>query len=584
MADEATARPKHRPARAKGDGGLFQFTKRGRTRWRATAVETVTTTDPVLGEVKVKKTITGTGDTPDEAEARLRANLRAFWQQSADRQAGNRREVVTVEKFYRDRYLSSRRTSTWKPQTRRGIEQRMEQHVLPEIGSKPIAEVTVRDIHQLVATLTAKGLSDAAQVNTWRNLNTMFQFALREGAVRVNPLTLVDERERPQKKLLGDVTLPEGLVTDLQKRVAGTEDECLRMMSMMLGLRQGELLGLTWDCVTISGEGETATGLLKVRQQLQYLHVTHGPGCERKPGGVGWKCGKHLPQQCPHHPTPPETGHVIVPWTKTLDRTVALVQPLIRLLIEQKQRQDYWKRNNVWEPLDRPKMDNLIFTTKTGKPLRQQDVGAAWRQLLADAGHPNLEPHKSRYIAATSLILNNTPLPIVSNILGHVDSRITERVYTQISVENQRRHLEQIGRQVDADALVREARVKAARFTVSRALLASVESTPGGITDEDEARINFATRLEELDDDQAEDLRATAAKFLATEQSGDDEFQALVSVAAQFGHRWVLEDELAAVEAERAQKADEVLRFDLSDAAVLAAAERLEAGLPLFTS
>lgn len=473
MGDE---RKRHKPQRERGEGGLFAFQHRGKERWRATKPVKVTYTT-AQGETRsTTKVITGTGDTRSQARERLQANLNRFHQQPAESQAGNRRNPATIEGYYTGTFLKSKRASEWKPGTRRGFRQRIEQHVLPEIGTKTLTEITRDDVRKIfVTTLPNKGLSAATQVNTYRGLYTLFEDAKYDGKITVNPMTLIRPEDRPKRKELEDIDLPVDIVTKIQKTVAGTENEALRMLSMMLGLRGGELLGLTWDCVTINSDPETPTGRLRIKQQLKHIDVPHGEGCKRTTAGH-FECGKQ-PANCPKHPEPVrETGLYIAPWTKTKPRTVALVQPLISLLIEQKKRQEMWRyeAGEKWQPINRPKMDNLIFTTKEGKPLRPQNVGEDWKKLLAECGFGYIEPHKSRYIAATSLLLNGTPLAVTSAILGHADSRITERIYTQISAGDQAKHLTTVGVQFNKEHIERQKEVTEAYWKRYKAAEASI--------------------------------------------------------------------------------------------------------------
>jgi integrase len=443
----------HTPQRARGEGGLYEFSFRGQRRWRATTDEQVTWTDAEGQPHTKKKRITGTGDTPTQARTRLNDNLRKFYALGAEQQRANRRAPDTLGRYYEDTFLRSRRVREWKPDTRRGFRQRIEQHVLPVLGDKQVTLITRDEIRELFNnTLPEKNLAEASQVNTWRNLNTLLSDAVYDGKLSVNPMNQVRPSERPRRRVAELLDLPKGIVTDVQARVAGTEEEPLRMMSMMLGLRIGELLGLTWDCVHLT-EG-SRVGRLHVKQQLKLLGSEHGPGCQRIKETGKYRCGQ-TPRNCPKHEVRPEEGLYIAPWVKTTPRVVALVEPLTSLLRKQKERQEEWKQKPEWEPLHREKMDNLVFTSPTGKPLRQQRVSSDWRDLLRECGYEELSQHKARYIAATALLLNGTPLSVTSAILGHADSRITERIYAQINASDQQQHLKALGRGY-SEALTRE--------------------------------------------------------------------------------------------------------------------------------
>jgi integrase len=47
----------------------------------------------------------------------------------------------------------------------------------------------------------------------------------------------------------------------------------------------------------------------------------------------------------------------------------------------------------------------------------------------------DITPHILRHTVATQLAQKNVPIPQIARILGHSDSRITERVYAKFSPE-----------------------------------------------------------------------------------------------------------------------------------------------------
>ena len=455
----------HTPRRAKGEGGLFPFQFRGKTRYRATQSETVQFLDNDGKPKTKKKLVTGTGDTESEARMRLRENLRKFYALSSEEKIQNRRNPDTVSSYFYDVWLKSKRATDWRTHVLRGVRQRIEQHVLPDIGGIALSALERDDVRKLFSsTLPAKGLEQSTLVNVWRNLHTMLGDAVYDNKIARNPMDAVRKSERPQKKKAVPFIIPPRIVSTVQQKVAGTPEEPLRMLSLLLGLRIAELLGLTWDKVHLDDD----VNLIEIHQQLKPIDIPHGDGCRRDLATGKFICGKSA-QKCPHHTVAPtETGLAIFPYVKTTPRNVTLVEPLLTLLRQQKERQKVWKATAEWEPIDRPNMNNLVFTTETGRPLRQQAVGAEWRQLLTDCGFSSLNQHKSRHIAITALILNNTPLSVIGSIVGHADSRVTEQVYAQINERDQREHLERLGRSYDKDAVKREAEEKERVWRQSR--------------------------------------------------------------------------------------------------------------------
>lgn len=486
----------HTPRRAKGEGGLFPFQFRGKTRYRATQSETVPFMDNDGNPQTKKKLVTGTGDTEAEARLRLRDNLRKFYSLSAEQKVQNRRNPDTVTTYYYDVWLKSKRATDWRTHVLRGVRQRIEQHVLPDIGNISLVALQRDDVRKLFSsTLPAKGLESSTLVNVWRNLHTLLGDAVYDTKIARNPMDAIRKSERPQKKKPIPFIIPPRIVTTVQQKVEGTPEEPLRMLSLLLGLRIAELLGLTWDKVHI----DDGVNLIEIHQQLKPIDIPHGDGCRRDLTTGKFSCGKSA-QKCPRHTAAPtNTGLAIFPYVKTTPRNVTLVEPLLTLLKQQRERQKVWKAKPDWEPIPRPKMDDLVFTTETGRPLRQQAVGAEWRQLLTDCGFSALNQHKSRHIAITALILNNTPLSVIGSIVGHADSRVTEQVYAQINERDQKEHLERLGRSYDRDAVKREAEEKERVWreaTAGRLALAQMRSEQE--SSEGTARLNAVSDVVRL--------------------------------------------------------------------------------------
>lgn len=443
-----------RSRRPKGEGGLHQITRAGRKLWQATQLESVEVITSDRQTKTIKKKVSGTGETEREARLRLRANVAKFHQQPVEQRAGNRRNPETVSSYYYNTYLGSALVRGWRSHSLTGVKQRMEQHVLPVIGSIPLADLSKKNILDLFeVSLFQKGLGESSQVNVWVNLQTMLNHAKNRDVIARNPMDAIDRKDRPQKKAPARVEIPPRLVSTVQKQVKGTPDEPLRMVSLLYGLRVAELIGLTWDVVHMDERMSLA-----IEQQLKPVSIQHGEGCLRGAAGK-YACGA-TPANCPKHVTPQKAGQAIHPYTKTKPRQVPLVEPITTLLKEQKARQDEWKLTEEWSPAEGPKMDDLVFTTPEGKPLRQQSVGRQWGELLEACGLPPLAPHKSRHIAVTALILNNTPLAVISAIVGHADSQITEQIYTQVGRRDMREHLEKIGLPYDRQKLKDEAEQK----------------------------------------------------------------------------------------------------------------------------
>ena len=75
------------------------------------------------------------------------------------------------------------------------------------------------------------------------------------------------------------------------------------------------------------------------------------------------------------------------------------------------------------------KSDSLFVVNNNGRRVR--DMRTAWKKVLEDAGLKGVTPHTLRHSVATQLVRDKVPLIEVSKLLGHRDSRTTEKVYAK---------------------------------------------------------------------------------------------------------------------------------------------------------
>jgi len=76
--------------------------------------------------------------------------------------------------------------------------------------------------------------------------------------------------------------------------------------------------------------------------------------------------------------------------------------------------------------------EGLVFVTVRGLPVRGSNLMPPFRAVLAELGLPPVTIHSLRHSAATALIASGYPIAKVAAILGHSSSRVTEMVYSHL--------------------------------------------------------------------------------------------------------------------------------------------------------
>jgi integrase len=85
-------------------------------------------------------------------------------------------------------------------------------------------------------------------------------------------------------------------------------------------------------------------------------------------------------------------------------------------------------KNDSCEDSDWNKL-NLVFPSLTGTPVNASNLRRSFRRLLKSTGLPKIRFHDLRHTAATLMLNFGTPLPIVSQRLGHSKVSMTLDIY-----------------------------------------------------------------------------------------------------------------------------------------------------------
>ena len=157
-----------------------------------------------------------------------------------------------------DEWLGSY-TMNIKPATRSAYEEHIRVHIKPSLGDIPLKQLSTRDIQQLYTTLIKER---ALSPKTVRNIHGVLHRTLEQakllGYIRANP---ADAAVSPRVEKKQVEALDAEDVGQFLTAIRGSKYEYPLFVAVFTGLRQGELLGLTWDCVDFEH------GLLLINKQ-----------------------------------------------------------------------------------------------------------------------------------------------------------------------------------------------------------------------------------------------------------------------------------------------------------------------------
>ena len=292
---------------------------------------------------------------------------------------------LTVERFLED-WLKRVLPGTVSPRTERIYRHTVRQFLVPTLGSVRLRQLSPGDVSQMLAQLESMGYAPETRRIARAVLRRAIRRAEQEAIVTRNVAAIADGVKIPKRE--GRTLTPEQAKTFL-KAVTGDRLEAAYVLALALGLRRGELLGISWNDVELGGP----MPLVHIRRQL----VRHD--------GQG----------------------VLLSELKTAGsrRTLHLSQPLVDHLAAHARRQ--FKEagtSRIWR-----NEANLVFTSTIGTPLDPEAFGRTVPRLCKKAGLGHWSIHELRHSCASLLLAMGVPLEVVSDMLGHASIRVTMDVY-----------------------------------------------------------------------------------------------------------------------------------------------------------
>jgi integrase len=300
-----------------------------------------------------------------------------------------RLRVETVAGWWLERFEAKVAAGERHPRTLEAHRYQLDRHLLPPLGRRAIASLTVDDVAELLHELRCKGCSAKTSASALATLQSVLRFARRCGWIVADPVERLehDERPRPQRRRQRVLSR-----TEIERLLAACSPRDRLMIATVLytGLRISEMLGLVWDDI------DCAAGVIHVRAQLSRAH-------------------RGLP------------ARRVAPKTAASVRDVPLVPQLARLLNAHRQATRF-ARGADW-----------VFATARGTPYGHRNVSrrclgsAAQRAGLNEDGWPPLRFHDLRHTFTSHLIVDLGLDPAqVSRILGHARITITLDIYTHL--------------------------------------------------------------------------------------------------------------------------------------------------------
>lgn len=276
-----------------------------------------------------------------------------------------------------------------KPRTVDNYKGIVNHRIKPGIGAIKLDALTPHTVQSYYNGLTKEGLAPKTVKNVHGIFHKALQQAVSNGYIKNNPADSCI-LPRPVRRELKP--LDEDLIAKFLREIDGHPFADLFTVTLFTGMREGEALGLMWDCVDMD------KGTLTIDKQLQLIRGSGGQ-------------------------------YQIVPTKNSKSRTISLAPSVTKILrgIKRNQLENRLRYGECWEN------SGFVFTDDLGNHLSASTVYKSFKKVMDAIGSPETRFHDLRHSYAVVAIKSGDDIKTVQENLGHATAAFTLDVYGHIT-------------------------------------------------------------------------------------------------------------------------------------------------------
>lgn len=281
-----------------------------------------------------------------------------------------------------------------KPRTQDSYKTTVDNHLKPAFGAMKLEALAPFDVQQFYNRMKNGDKKQAAlSPKTIRNIHGVLHKAMEQavalGYLRTNP---ADKCKLPKVERKEIKPLDNDQIRAFMAACKGNLYENVYLVTLFTGMREGEVLGLTWDCINFE------KGTITIKQQLIRKRRSDGA----------------------YELASPKNGK---------NRYLTPAPFVMGILQSQKERQAKWKQRagDMWEKTD------LVFTNEVGHNLSAQTVYLYYKKIVTEIGCPDSRFHDLRHSYAVASLQAGDDIKTVQENLGHHAASFTLDIYGHVT-------------------------------------------------------------------------------------------------------------------------------------------------------
>lgn len=276
-----------------------------------------------------------------------------------------------------------------KPRTVDNYKGVVRSRIKPGLGAVKLDALTPHTIQSYYNGLSKEGLAPKSVRNVHGILHKALQQAIANGYIKTNPADSCILPRAVRKELK---PMDEDMITAFLKAVQGHQFEHLFTVTLFTGMREGEALGLLWECVDLT------KGTITVDKQLQLIRGSRGQ-------------------------------YQMVPTKNSKGRTISIAPFVVSTLKKVKHRQleNRLRYGEMWED------SGFVFTDDLGHHLSASTVYKSFKAVMVQIGSPETRFHDLRHSYAVASIKSGDDIKTVQENLGHSTASFTLDIYGHVT-------------------------------------------------------------------------------------------------------------------------------------------------------
>lgn len=266
-----------------------------------------------------------------------------------------------------------------KYNTEHGYKGYLKNHLLPYFGKLKLCEITPLAVNEFVAQELETGRRNSTVNKYTKLMSQIYSFMIDMDIVVKNPLARIKSLKEERSEEIRSLSTEETKILLSKTKEIYPDFYPLLFTALFTGMRQGELMGLTWDSINWITR--------KITVDKNFTH-----------GRVGTtKTGK----------------------ARKVDMSLELVKVL-----------------KEWRLACPPSEHNLVFPNGDGGYQDANNmIKRRFKPALNRAGIDSLRFHDLRHTYASLLLANGAPMKYVQHQLGHSSIKMTMDLYTHLLPE-----------------------------------------------------------------------------------------------------------------------------------------------------